>query len=415
MSELALFGGERIRKKPFAAGACIGDEERQRVSQVLEEGVLSGFIAKKGDYFLGGKQVREFEGLVKDYFPCKHAVSVNSATAGLHVALGACGIGPGDEVIVPPYTMSATATAVLMQGAIPVFADIEEERCCLDPQKIEERVTSRTRAIIVVHLFGYPAKMDDIMVVAKRHGLKVVEDCAQAPGTEFKGKRVGTFGDAGVFSLNQHKTVTSGEGGFVITGDDRLALRMQLMRNHGEVIVDDFGIPEHYDIVGYNYRMTELEAAVATGQFRRLDSLTRHRIDLAEYLMKKLSGFKGLMLPKADGNKHVYFVFPMRFLEKEAGMSREDFVRALVAEGIPVAAGYVKPIYLASYYQKGFVKGQPVRDFYGKGICPVCERMHEKEFLCTGVCRHPHTKEDMDDVVAAVGKVFANRHEFKTS
>jgi len=419
--KLALYGGKKIREKPFASGAVIGEEEKKRVNEVLESGMLSGFIAQKGDHFLGGKQVRELEGLICEYFGVRSAVAVNSATAGLHAALAACGVGPGDEVIVTPYTMSASATSIVMANAIPVFADIDENTFSLDPEKIREKINPRTKAIVVVHLFGGAADMDPIMAIADEYGLSVIEDCAQAPGGVYKGKFVGTIGAVGVFSLNQHKTITSGEGGFAVTNDGSLALRMQLIRNHGEVIAGPMGIEDIDNIIGYNYRMTELEAAVSVGQFRRLDELNDHRIELAEYLTGRLSGYDGLILPKnTAGGKHVYFVYPIRMDGNKLGVTRDAFAKALNAEGIPFGAGYVRPIYLEPMYQKKIAYGKCGWPFtgggdvdYSRGICPVAERMHEKELLVTGVCKYPHTKEDIDDVVKAFEKIFSNIDELK--
>lgn len=424
MANLAILGGRKVRKKPFVTCGIIGKEEKRRVNDVLASGILSGFVAKAGDAFLGGKQVGEFEFLVRGYFGAKFAVAVNSATSGLHIALAACGIGPGDEVIVPPYTMSATATAIIMQNAIPVFVDIEEDSYCIDPDKIENKITPRTKAIIVVHLFGLPAKMDKIMKIARKYNLSVIEDCAQSPGARFRERFVGTIGDVGIFSLNQHKTITSGEGGFAVTNNEKLALRMQLVRNHGEVIVDSMNVSELDNIVGFNYRMTELEAAVSVGQFKQLESLNDHRIGLAEYLTDRLSSFKGLTLPKKDKlDKHVYFVYPIRFNERIAGISREVFVKALNAEGIPFGLGYVRPIYLEPLYRKRIAYGKKGCPFscnfyegkvdYSKGICPVVERMFEKELILTAVCRYPHTKKDIDDVVSAFKKVFENKNKLK--
>lgn len=401
--------------RKFINHAIIGKEEKRRVADVLKSGMLSGFIAKAGKSFLGGGQVNEFESLARKYFGTRHAVSVNSATAGLHAALGACGIGPGDEVIVSPYTMSASATAIIMQNAVPVFADINMSTFCIDPVEIEKHLTPRTKAIIVVHLFGRAADMRKIMSIAKRKNIRVIEDCAQAPGATYKGRLVGTLGDIGIFSLNQHKTITSGEGGLAVTNDSKLALRMQLIRNHGEVITEDMGLRDINNMVGFNYRMTELEAAVAIGQFKRLDFLNNHRIRLAEHLTKKLSKFKGLVLPRADKkNKHVYFVYPIRVNKKIAGITRDALVKALQAEGVPCAAGYVRPIYLEPLYQKKIAYGKKGCPFlcafykgktnYSKGLCPVAERMYEKELILTNVCRFPHTKRDIDGVIKAFEK-----------
>lgn len=422
MGKLAISGGKKIREKPFVNYAIVGKEEKKRVNDVLESGILSDFVAKAGENFLGGKQVREFEALIKEYFGAKFAITVNSATSALHMAIGACEIGPGDEVIVTPYTMSASATSIIMSNAIPVFVDIEEKTFCIDPQKIQEAITLYTKAIVVVHLFGCPANMDEIMKIARKHNLYVIEDCAQAPGAMYKGKLVGTFGNIGIFSLNQHKTITCGEGGFAISNNEKLALRMQLIRNHGEVIVEDMNINEINNIVGYNYRMTEIDAAVSIGQFKQLDFLTKHRIELVEYLTEKLSRFKGLILPgKESSNKHVYFVYPIRFRQEIVGVSRDSFVKALNAEGIPFGAGYVKPLYLIPIYQRKIAYGKQGCPFtcglyqrevdYSKGICSVTERMYEKELMLTGVCKYPHTKEDMDDVANAFQKIFDNEDE----
>jgi dTDP-4-amino-4,6-dideoxygalactose transaminase len=353
-------------------------------------------------------------------------MTVNSATAGLHAALAAIDVGPGDEVIVPPYTMSASASAILMHNAIPVFADIQEDIFTLDPASIKKAISSRTKAILVVHLFGHPADMTPIMKLAKQHKLRVIEDCAQAPGAIYHGKYVGTIGDMGIFSFNQHKTITTGEGGVVVTNDDELALRVRLVRNHGEVIVKNLPPRQITGILGWNYRMTELEAAVGIAQFRKLDKLTDHRIALANYLtteLKKLN-LPGLILPKTDRDcKHVYFVYPIKYIEKEIGIPRNLFVKALNAEGIPFGAGYVQPIYLEPMYQKQICYGDLGCPFkcplykgktdYRKGINPICERMHFEELFSTALCRYPLTKKDIDDVISGIKKVYENRKELK--
>lgn len=424
MSTLALCGGPKVRTTPYVTHAVIGEEERRRVAEVLDSGMLSGFIGRAGASFLGGNQVREFEQLVKEYFRCAHVVASNSATSNLHMAVAACGIGPGDEVIVTPYTMSATATAIVMQNAVPVFVDIDAMTGALDPHKIAAAITPRTKAILVVHLFGYPADMDPIMAIARARNLYVIEDCAQAPGAHYKGQLVGTIGDIGIFSLNQHKTITSGEGGFAITNDAQLAFKMQLIRNHGEVVINDMPHEDIINVVGYNYRMTELEAAVSIGQFRRLDERNAHRQALAVYLADRLKSIPEIILPQPEPERsHVYFVFPMRWREEVAGFSRDLFVKALVAEGIPAGAGYVRPIYWEPMYQQRVAHGKSGCPFacplyqgktdYARGLCPVVERLHLKELFLTAICRHPHTKADIDDMVEAVQKILENRRELK--
>lgn len=417
---LALFGGRPVRRGPFKAHPVLGKEERKEVLSVLDTGLLSGFIANAGPAFLGGPKVRAFEELAKKHFGVPHAVAMNSATAGLHAALAALGIGPGDEVIVTPYTMSASAAAILMQNAVPVFADIDPVTFCLDPKDVERRITPRTRAILVVHLFGQPAPMRELLALAKRHKLGVVEDCAQAPDASYEGKKVGTLGDVGVFSLNQHKTITTGEGGWALTRDARLALRMQLVRNHGEVVVDH--VKAAFDpgpVLGWNYRMTELEGAVAVAQFRKMKKLNSHRIRLAEHLKKRLAGIPGLTHPGTRAKcSHVYFQLAFHYDAARTGIPRDLFVKALAAEGTPFAAGYVRPIYLDRAYRERRIYERSAEPFdraprYAKGDCPVAERMHFETLVTTNLCRYPLSTRDMDDAARAVRKVLAAADEIR--
>ncbi len=421
MDKLALLGGKKVRTKPLPSRPIMDREEKRQISEVLKSGLLSGFIARAGDFFLGGPKVRGLEEDFCRYFGVKYAVAVNSATAGLHCAVASLGIGPGDEVIVPPYTMSASASAILMTNAIPVFADIKEDIFCLNPEEIRKKISPRTKAIMVVHLFGQSADMDEIMSIAKRHNLKVIEDCAQAPAATYKGRYVGTIGDVGVFSFNQHKTVTSGEGGMVVTNNRSIAEKARFIRNHGEVIVSDMGCRNIVNTLGWNYRMTELEAAVGKAQFGKLDFLTEYRIELAEYLTHKLRklSFPAFKLPIVyNWNKHVYFIYPIKFKEKDAGIKRDTFVKAMNAEGIPFGAGYIKPIYLEPMYQKAICYGKKGCPFkcplykgeikYEKKSCKIVENLYERELMITGVCRYPVKKKEIDDVITAFEKIFDN-------
>lgn len=423
MSELALFGGKKIRNKEFAPQQDFGEEEKELVMEVLESKELSGFLASPGEKFLGGKKVRELEDLFEDYYNIKHALAIQSATAGLHTAVAALNVNPGDEILVTPYSMCASATAVVMHNAIPIFVDIDEETFNMNPEKIRKSITPETKAIIIVHLFGYPAEMDEIMQIARENNLKVIEDAAQAPGSSYKGEPIGTIGDIGVFSFNQNKTISTGEGGVVITKDDELAKRIELIRNHGEVVVEHYPVDNIAGIVGYNYRMTELEAAVGIAQFRKLDKLNNHRIHLAEFLTGNLKQFDPIIkTPKIqDYSKHVYFVYPMKYKAKIAGIKRDKFAEAVRAEGVPLFGGYVRPIYMEPMYQKLLAYGDDGFPFkgphmkkeisYPKGISPVCERMHYEELLTTPICHYPLTEEDIDDFVKAMEKVLNYKDE----
>lgn len=416
MAKLALCGGKKVREKPFPPHPIIGEEEKKAVMEVLEKGKLSTFIAQSGQHFLGGEKIRQFEREFANYTGAKHAVAFNSATAALHAAVAACGVKAGEEVIVPPYTFTSTATCALMHNAIPVFVDIKSDIFCLDPAKIEQVITARTRAVIPVHLFGHPADMDEIVAIARKHDLRIIEDCAQAPGAVYKGRPVGTIGDCGIFSFQETKNMMTGEGGMLITDDGQIAELAQMVRNHGEVVLEGQERRTYRsDILGWNYRMTEMEAALGITQLRKLDQLNSARIQLANYLSHKLAGIDGLTPPVVCFYaKHVYYVYPIKYDEGETGIPRDLFVKALVAEGIPFGAGYVRPLYLNPIYHenKPFIYEHFGKEIsYEKGICPVTEKLYEKELILTPVCRPPAKPNDVDDVVKAIGKILENKEE----
>ncbi|MFC2048071.1 DegT/DnrJ/EryC1/StrS family aminotransferase [Chloroflexota bacterium] len=416
--KLALLGGKKVREKPFPPHPIVGKEEKEAVMQVLESGKLSTFIAQTGEYFLGGEKIKQFERDLASYHGIKYTVAFNSATAALHAAVVACGIKAGEEVIVPPYTFTSTATCALMHNAIPVFVDIKPDIFCLDPAKIERAITPQTRAIIPVHLFGHPADMDEIMAVARKHNLKVIEDSAQAPGAIYKGKPVGTMGDCGIFSFTESKNIMTGEGGMLITNDEEITEIARMVRNHGEVILESQSQRTYRsDILGWNYRMTEMEAALGIVQFRKMDKLNQVRIELADYLAQKLAGIDGLTPPVVYPHvKHVYYAFPIKYDEERIKIPRNTFVEALAAEGIPIGAGYVRPLYLNPIYHenKPFIYNYYGKEInYDKGICPVTERLYEKELMLVLVCRPPATRADMDDIAKAMNKILENRDELK--
>jgi perosamine synthetase len=417
VSPLALEGGAPVRSAPFPPTNTIGVEEREAVLDVLDSGSLSQFLGVWGEEFLGGKWILRCEEAVRARLGSAHAVSVNSATTALQVSLAAVGVEPGDEVIVPPYTMSATAAAVVLSNAIPVFADIEAETYGLDPVSVAERITPQTTAIIAVHLFGHPARMGELTELADRHGLRLIEDAAQSLGATWHGRETGTIGDAGVVSLNRHKIVQSGEGGVVVTDDPTVAQVAQLVRNHGEVVVANTDLPTIANTVGSNYRLSELHAAIATAQLAKLDDLLRVRQELGARLGERLADLPGLQpgLP-AEGCTHGYYLFPVRLDHELLGVSRKTFVRALRAEGAPATEGYVEPIYLQPMYQQRIARGTCGCPWtcghwqgevsYERGICPVTERMYESDLLLLDVCRVPLTTRDVDDVADAFEKVL---------
>ena len=417
---LAINGGAPVRSRPFPPQSTIDEQERRAVLEVLESGVLSQFLGEWHADFMGGPRVRACEEAFAQRLGAEHAVAVNSATTGLQVALAAAGIGPGDEVIVSPYTMSASAAVIVLQNAIPVFADVEDETFGLDPASVEERITDRTRAVMVTHLFGHPARMDGLLELAEQHDLAIVEDAAQSIGATWNGRETGTLGAAGVLSLNYHKIVHSGEGGIVLTDDDELATRARLSRNHGEVVVDETDLPDIVNTIGSNFRMTEIDAAIAITQLGKLDGLLAQRRRIARYLIERLDALAGIepATIRAEST-HSFYVFPMKLeLEELDGLERGDIARALAAEGIPVSEGYVRPLYLQPMYQQRIGRGALGCPWtcghwnghvsYEPGICPVTERLYERELLLADVCRQPLTLEDAKDVADAFEKVLAN-------
>lgn len=426
---LAINGGEPVRTAPWRHNVTTGAEEIRAVREVLESGYLSLF---EGSHmpdppfsFWGGPRVQQLEAEWGAYYKVPHAVAMNSATSGLYAAVGALGLGYGDEIITSPYTMSACAVCTLAYGAIPIFADVELETGCLDPASIEAHVTERTRAVLVVHQFGFPADMLAIMDIAHRHGLKVIEDCAQAHGAIIAGRPVGTFGDIGVFSLNVNKTIQVGEGGVCVTDDPELHYRLALIRNHGEAVVGPAGYEDITNILGFNFRMTELHAAIAIEQLRKLESLNRVRLEYVEYLQGALAKCEGLSPligregDRGEGYRASYYLFPLRFREEIVGVPRADFVAAANAEGAGLSEGYTQPLYLQPIYQRlhAFKHGYPfsapenagAHTNYHRGAAPNAERLHFSDMVLSEHVRPPNTLEDIKDVERAIRKVLGAR------
>ncbi len=418
MSLLAILGGSPIRTTPFPVYSTLGDEEKRAVMGVLDSGNLSGFLGTWSPQFFGGPQVRQLEDEWQQYFDVTYAVTMNSATSALCAAVGAAGVGPGDEVIVSPITMTASASAALAYGAIPVFADIDAETFNITAKTIEERITPQTRAIVAVDILGHPADMDEIMALAEKHDLVVIEDAAQAPGATYKGRFAGTLAHIGVFSLNYHKTIHTGEGGVAVTDDAEFAERLQLIRNHAEAVVEGKRTTSLVNMVGFNYRMTEIEAAIGSAQLKKLDGLLNSRIAAADYLSQRISGIPGLLPPLVKPDvKHGYYLYAIRYDANEIGISRETFAEAVRAEGVPLATSYAPPLYYMPLYQNRIAFGEHGFPFtyegykgsvsYERGICPVAERMWESDVMVGNFCHAAVETTDLDDVASALEKVVS--------
>lgn len=425
MEKLAIFGGEPVRKKPFPPYHTFDDNEARAVQEVISGQVISDFIGACSDYFYGGTKVLELEKLWAQHAGTKYAIAMNSASSVIIAAMGAFGIGPGDEVIVTPYSHVISATAPLIYDAIPVFADSEPDTLCMSVESIRRCITPRTKAMIVVDVFGQSADMDGIMALAKEHDIKVLSDSAHITKAKYKGRLAGTHAHIGSYSLNAHKTIQCGEGGIAVTDDDDLAFRLQLLRNHAENCVEGYKVSDLTNLIGYNFRMTELEAAVAVEQVKKLHTLVDHRRMLCEYLSEKVNKIPGLTPPIVrPGAEHDYLLFPVLYDEAVIGVPREEFLRRLDAEGlrmvkvgvehVPPISTFVRPIHLLPIFTKKTFrpKGYPWTDpqwtgqvEYGAGVCPVVEDFYSKSLFTINAIYPPLTTKDMDDIAQALLKV----------
>ncbi|MEN3016844.1 MAG: DegT/DnrJ/EryC1/StrS family aminotransferase [Candidatus Methanosuratincola petrocarbonis] len=321
----------------------IGEEEIRSVIEVLRSGMLAQ-----------GKEVQAFESEFSEYIGVKHGVAVTNGTAALDIALKAAQVGSGDEVITTPFTFIASSNAILFQGARPVFADIDPKTFNIDPNQALEKISPKTKAILLVHLYGQPADLKVFREIADDYKVCLIEDCAQAHGAEFLGQKVGTFGDIAAFSFYPTKNMTTGEGGMVVTQDDILARRARLIRDHGQV--------EKYlhEELGYNLRMNEIAAAIGRGQLKKLDSWNEQRAHNARLISEGIVKIRGLTPPYVDPRvKHVFH----QYVVKVDGfvLSRDELIKKLKDTGIGSAIHYPIPVHHQPLYQK---LG------YGKEMCP---------------------------------------------
>ncbi len=436
MSQLALLGGKPVRTTPFPAYKVIGKDDEEAVARVMQSGILSRFLGAWHPDFFGGPEVQAFEAEWATAYNAAHAISVNSNTSGLFCCIGATGVGPGDEVIVSPYTMSASAIAPMVFNAVPVFADIDPVSYCISAETIAAKITPRTKAIVVVHIFGNVADMDPIMELAAKHNLLVIEDCAQAPFATYKGKPVGTLGHLGVFSLNYHKHIHTGEGGIITTNDPKLAEKVQLIRNHGEAVIEAKSTAtgsalDLVNMIGFNMRLGEIEAAIGRRQLLKGTDLIEARRANVSYLESKLAGVPGISMPQvAQHVKHVYYVHALSYDAQATGVSRATWVAALKAElpptqlregeGVLIGQGYVRPLYRQPMYQNRTAYGDggtgcPFACPHYKGTLdydsssfPNVEQAHYSRVVTHELMRPPMTTDDLDAVVAALHKVSEN-------
>lgn len=404
LSKLAIHGGEKVRNTPFPGWPIWDDTDCAALVEACNSGKW---------WSVGGTRVKEFEEKFAAYQDCKHGICAPTGTIALVVALKAVDVGAGDEVIVTPYTFIASASSILQSNAIPVFVDIDPDTYNIDPAKIEAAITDKTKAIMPVHIAGLPADMDAIMDIARRHNLRVIEDCAQAHGAEWRGKKTGSFGDAGVFSFQASKNLTAGEGGIVVTNDENVGDAAWSVHNVGRV--KGGGWYDH-PLIGCNYRMTEFQAAILLNQMKKLPAETARRNENALYLAERLGKIDGIKPLVRDERvtTHAYHLYISRYLAEEAtGVPRERFLEALVAEGIPCSSGYV-PLYRSGMFDVDVEACPAGCHFYGRKVdysslrLEHCERACDKESVWFSQSVLLGSRQDMDDIADAVEKVIEN-------
>ena len=331
MEKLALHGGKPAKTNEFPAWPQFDATEEQALMEVLHSGIW---------WRTPGKQTLEFEQKFASYQQAQYGIACTNGTAALEISMAALNIGLGDEVIVPDFTFVASASAVLFAGAMPVMVDIDPKTYCIDPEKVEAAITARTKAIVAVHLGGHPADLDQLLSICEKHKLALIEDSAHAHGSEWKGKKVGSFGAAGTFSFQASKLMTAGEGGIILTNDENLSIRLRSVHDCGRMPQSWFYA--HYTY-GSNYRLSEWQGAVLLQQLKRLDKQIAVRTANAAFLDQELAKIEGIqpqtLDPRVTCNGHYCYIF---HYDAQAfnGVSTETFIKALNAEGIPTQASY---------------------------------------------------------------------------
>jgi dTDP-4-amino-4,6-dideoxygalactose transaminase len=403
MSSLAMLGGKKAKGKPFPVWPYYDSNEDRALREVLESRVW---------WRTPGTKTLEFEKSFAKFHGARHGIAVTNGTAALEVTIAALGINAGDEVIVPNFTFVATASAVLFANALPVLVDVDPETYCIDPDLVEDAITSRTKAIIAVHMGGHPADLDRLKKIASRKRLALIEDSAHAHASEWRRQRVGTFGVAGTFSFQSSKLITAGEGGMIISNNDKFEVQARSVHDCGRMPGEWFY--SHF-IYGSNYRLSEWQGAILQVQLGRLDQQTKRRHHNARLLDRLLGAIPGITPQKLDERctRNGQYAYIFHVNKKEfAGLSTERFIEALNAEGIPHQASY-PPLHQLDIFRNGEYRkrlsGKQAKDKHKflKGKFPVTQRAAwETVWLPQPVLLGD--EEDMHEIAAAITKIQKN-------
>jgi len=399
MSTLALLGGTPVRTTPLQEWPVWDDREEKALLDVLHSG--------KWWY---GDRVKEFERLYAEFQGAKYGIACSSGTAALIIALQALGIGRGDEVITTPMTFIATSTSILLTGGVPVYVDVETDTLNMRIDQIEAAITPRTKAIMPVHLFGRPLDMDALMAIAKKHDLAVIEDAAHCWGGYYKGRGLGSIGDAGTFSFQFTKNMQSSEGGIVVTNDEELSVRCWSFMNCGRWP----GKPwYHMENIAANQRLTEFQAALLIAQLSRMEEQMDRRIATHDFLYDKLRGLPGIrtMAPEPDySTRRSHHILALRYIEEEwDGLPKARFVEAVGAEGVGVTSGYGFPLYRQPAFRKENLPPGDYPDYNAMNL-PGAEQA-SKEGLMIPQTMLLADPDEAVDIVRAIEKVYENRKD----
>src|SRR5713101_6762585 len=406
MSELALLGGRKAKNKAFPEWPMYDDKERRALMDVLESRVW---------WRTPGTKTLEFERAFAAFHGARHGVAVTNGTAAIEVVMAALNIGPGDEVIVPDFTFIATASAVLFAGALPVMVDVRPDTYCIDPDLVEAAITPRTKAIIAVHMGGHPADLDRLTKIARDHDIALVEDSSHAHGSEWRGRRIGTFGTAGTFSFQSSKLITAGEGGIIIINDDAVERLARSVHDCGRMPGEWFY--SHF-IYGSNYRLSEWQGVILMAQLGRLDEQTRRRHQNARWLDRELSQIPGITPQKLDErctrNGQYAYIFHVDS-KQFASISTERFIAAMNAEGIPNQASYPPlhdlDMFRNGEYRKRLSGAQATAEhaFLRQSFPQTHRAAWETVWIPQPALLGDET--DMQEIVAGIRKIQANAKE----
>ena len=447
---LALFGGNPVRSSIFRSEPMVGEDELDIVTSLIKKKQFSKFVGSpiEGTFdilevkssnlpltniqpnFLGGEYVRKLEALWSEITDADYCISVNSATSGLTTALLALGLEPGSEVITTPYSFSATCAAIIAANCVPVFCDIDPETFCISPLSLTKLISKKTKCVLTVHWCGNVGDLDEIVNICNENDIFLIEDAAQAPSSFYSGNSknnnsryscehaVGTFGDAAVFSFNEPKNIMTGEGGLITTSNPEIAKKCRLIRNHGEAIVNDnYSDEDLVNIVGYNFRLTEIHAAIAYVQTKKKDKINKIRNDNYIYLTSKIEqNFSNYLKPQKITHLNSYYAYTAAFKwnYKYSGVSRNVIAKALIAEGIPVFQGYHRLMCDHPMFKRKIAFGKNNypwfdKEFnYNKVQIPNARHLVDKEFLGFLQMGFPNKEKDMDDIVNAFSKIINN-------